>query len=311
CDSNSCSLPECFCPGTKGPSTVSRDDTPQMVMLTFDDAILKEHKKSFDKIFTEDRINPNGCPILATFFVCHNWTEYNIVKELHQHGHEIASHSKTHRMPQSFWTYASYGDWERELEGQRDNINKLAGVPISDIKGARVPYLETGGDAQFQMMTDAGYTYDSSFMTGPFIEGGVWPFTLHYPPSTVYCSNINCPKRSYPNLWEVPLNRWVGPDGRPCPMMDACDRQPKDKDDAKAFFLKNFNRHYRGNRAPFGLHLHAPWFQEGGGFKLNAFAEFLDEILTKDDVYFITLQQVISWMKNPQPKHLTSQFKPW
>jgi len=111
----------------------------------------EELNEVYDDVFKPHRMNPNGCPIMATFYVSHNWTNYDIVKRLYERGHEIASHSITHRMPQSFWTKASYGQWKEELVGQRENIANKASIPIEEIQGVRAPFLETGGDEQVKV----------------------------------------------------------------------------------------------------------------------------------------------------------------
>ena len=46
-------------------------------------------------MFTDERKNPNGCPIRATFFVSHQYTNYRDVQHLWNLGHEIAIHSVT------------------------------------------------------------------------------------------------------------------------------------------------------------------------------------------------------------------------
>jgi hypothetical protein len=33
----------------------------------------------YEDLFTGERRNPNGCPIAATFFVSHEWTDYGQV----------------------------------------------------------------------------------------------------------------------------------------------------------------------------------------------------------------------------------------
>jgi len=89
---------------------------------------------------------------------------------------------------------------------------KLGGVRFEEVRGMRSPFLETGGDTQYQMMSEAGFEYDSSFMVGPHGSGGgAWPFTLDFPPTVpTYCTNLNCPRRSHPGIWQLPLNRWLG-----------------------------------------------------------------------------------------------------
>ena len=66
---------------------------PQLVMLTFDDSVNDLNRDLYKEIFQDYRQNPNGCPISATFFVSHEWTDYSQVQNLYANGHEIASHS--------------------------------------------------------------------------------------------------------------------------------------------------------------------------------------------------------------------------
>ena len=66
---------------------------PQIVVLTFDDSVNDLNKNLFSEIFAKHRVNPNGCPILATFYISHEWTDYAQVQNLYADGHEIASHS--------------------------------------------------------------------------------------------------------------------------------------------------------------------------------------------------------------------------
>lgn len=66
CDPAKCVLPDCFCSkdGTIIPSRLEANQVPQMILLTFDDAINFENWDLYsDKIFSPERKNPNGCPI--------------------------------------------------------------------------------------------------------------------------------------------------------------------------------------------------------------------------------------------------------
>lgn len=66
---------------------------PQIVLLTFDDAVNDINKDIYNDIFARGRTNPNGCPITATFYVSHEWTDYSQVQNLYADGHEMASHT--------------------------------------------------------------------------------------------------------------------------------------------------------------------------------------------------------------------------
>lgn len=72
---------------------LTRRDTPQLVLLTFDDAVNDLNKELYSDLFETGHKNPNGCPIAATFYVSHEWTDYSQVQNLYADGHEIASHT--------------------------------------------------------------------------------------------------------------------------------------------------------------------------------------------------------------------------
>lgn len=65
----------------------------------------------------------------------------------------------------------------------------------------------------------------------------------------------------------------------------------------------NFDQAYNGNRAPFPVFVHAPWFNE---LNIAATNKFIEYALGKGDVYFVTMRELLNWMKNPVP---ASQYK--
>ena len=240
-------------------------------------------------------------------------TDYDRVRELYLSGHEIASHSLTHRDPSTWWAHASYDDWRKEIVGMRQKLARDARIPPREVRGMRAPFLELGSDRQFLMMRDHGFLYDSSFMTGPLYENDpklpVWPYTLDFPPKLEFCDSIACPKRNFSGIWEIPLNRWIGNDGHSCPMTDACSTQGLNtKQDVLRYLWKNFHRHY-SHKTPFGMHLHTTWFQDA--WKLEAVDEFVQALVDREDVYLVTMYQMIQWMKNITPLHELPDFEPW
>lgn len=67
-----------------------------MIIITFDDAVNSENWDLYNKeLFTMDRLNPNGCPIRGTYFISHQYTNYQHVQKMWNGGHEIAVHSIT------------------------------------------------------------------------------------------------------------------------------------------------------------------------------------------------------------------------
>lgn len=68
--------------------------TPQIVLLTFDDAINTINIDLYNELLNnETRKNPNGCPWRATFYISHEWTDYGMVQDMYSDGHEMASHT--------------------------------------------------------------------------------------------------------------------------------------------------------------------------------------------------------------------------
>ncbi len=57
-----CFLPDCYCGGATIPGSLSKERTPQFVLLTFDDAVNGLNRAFFKELF-QGRFNPNGCPI--------------------------------------------------------------------------------------------------------------------------------------------------------------------------------------------------------------------------------------------------------
>ena len=69
------------------------NSTEAVAATTFDDSVNDLNRDLYKEIFKDYRLNPNGCPISATFYVSHEWTDYSQVQNLYASGHEIASHS--------------------------------------------------------------------------------------------------------------------------------------------------------------------------------------------------------------------------
>lgn len=71
-------------------------------------------------------------------------------------------------------------------------------------------------------------------------------------------------------------------------------------DEIKDWLLKEFNKTYATDRAPFNLLINAVWFSKVDN-SLEAIKQFLDELNKREDVYLISNKQLLDWMKNPEP----------
>ncbi|RWS12168.1 hypothetical protein B4U79_03702 [Dinothrombium tinctorium] len=302
CDSNVCLLPDCKCGSSAVPGNLSPNEIPQIVVLTFDDAINDLNWEIYEEIFAADRKNPNGCPILGTFYVSHEWTDYGQVQTLYSRGHEMASHGITHSFGEKF----SKNQWLKEINGQREILNLYGGVALEDVRGMRAPFLQIGGNKMFEMLFEANFTYDSSM---PVFDNKppFWPYTLDYSINHE-CMISPCPTKSFPGVWEVAMIMWEDLRGGRCSMGDACSN-PSDEKGVYEMLMKNFNRHYKSNRAPFGLFYHSAWFTTP--HHKRGFTRFIDEILGLGDVYFTTNWQMLQWMRNPTQLSDIESFEPW
>ncbi|XP_053610849.1 chitin deacetylase 1 isoform X1 [Plodia interpunctella] len=311
CDPKMCQLPDCFCSknGTETPGNLVPSQTPQMITLTIDGPVNHENWDAYtNHIFTTDKRNPNGCPIKATFFVSHLYTNYRHVQKLWNDGHEIAVNSITLRGPEEWWSKnATVEDWFDEMVGQANVINRFGRVRMEDFRGMRVPYLSVGWNRQFLMMQEFGFVYDAS-VVAPYASPPYWPYTLDYKmPHRCTGNNQYCPTRSYAGLWEMVINPLMH-NNHVCATLEYCPTNFT-RDDVYNVLLNNFKRHYLKNRAPFGIHLNAEWLKNSD--YLQAIKRFINELLKLPDVYFNTYREVIDWIRRPTPVLQLKKFEPW
>jgi len=313
CDMYNCTLPDCFCSsdGTLIPGGLNPSDVPQMITITFDDAVNDENWDLYqNRLFPKTALNPNGCPIHGTFFISHQYTNYAQVQKLSNQGHEIAVHSITHRGPERWWgTNATIEDWFDEMVGQANIINRFGGVDMEDIRGVRVPFLSVGWNRQFLMMREFGFVYDSS-MAAPVSDPPIWPYTLDYKMPHKCLGDRRWPSRSFPGIWELPLNQ-ITMEEFSCAMVDSCPPYFSENE-LYEIFMHNFGRHYNTNRAPLGLYFHTLWFKgESGRKNRRAFRRFLDEMIKRPDVWIVNNWELIQWMREPTPQSEMGSFSKW
>ena len=304
CNHDQCKLPSCRCAGTDIPGGLAANDTPQIVMFSFDDGVrLQDYNGYYSKAF-DGRKNPNGCQVGLTFFVTHNYTDYSLVEHLHYtYGYEMADHSVTHREPTTWWENSTEEEWTHEVMDQKSILEKWGNIPADSINGFRGPFLVTS-ETELKVLHDNKFTYEASMGT----VDAYWPFTLDYK-SPICTSPATCPQHAYPGEWIVPIHLYKQKNGPNCPMLDACTG-PKTEQDWLDFFTDNFNEQYNGNRSPFGIYSHSAWFYLGAE-RLNALVSFLNKLHDMKDVYIVTHTQMLDWVRKPTPLNKISDFEPW
>lgn len=301
CKRDVCKLPKCYCSGTIIPGNLTKANVPQIIMITFQGAVTEKLMAEYDILFNGKK-NPNNCPYSSTIFVQDEYTNYPVVQQLFLKKQEIAVFGGV----DSKKTPISLKEWQTQIESQKKNLNQKAGVPLADLNGYRLfGNWAPGGDVQYQALQNANLVYDSSLRCA---NVGFWPYTFDYF-TTQGCPVPECPTGSHPGFWEVPITYFYDSSGVPCAFMDGC-RNVKNEVDAFNLLLKNFYKHYRSNRSPFPMYFHETWF-ERYNYTLPAVLKFMDVISNMQDVYVVSMNQTIQWVKQPTPLSSIKKFKPW
>lgn len=302
CDPAACTG-SCHCAGITSPGGLTPAETPQFVLITHDDAVT-DLANNVVRGITDPHKNPNGCNVPATWFVTQSGSECEYIKKLYDENHELAIHTMHHaRLAPGF------NGLEEEMLGVKTWMNSECGIPSDAMQGFRSPFL-VNNEPQRELLAKNGFLYDSSInefvgedshFTKSFGQR-LWPYTM----DSGIPQNCNwtypdgqCSKEErYPGMWEVPM--WDLPS-------DAKNTEEKAYTmdygagfggDLYTTLTTNFDQAYGGNRAPFPIFVHAPWFTASNTELTNKFIAYA---LSKPDVHFVTITQLLNWIKNPVP----------
>ena len=112
-------------------------------------------------------------------------------------------------------------------------------------------------------------------------------------------------------MWEIPLNSHFveGYLGGHCPFLDQCVFTHMSREEIFEWLKEDFDRHYNTNRAPYTLAMHTNWFTTRE--QREALEDWLDWLMEKEDVYFVTGTQALLWMTEPTPLSKIKDFEPW
>lgn len=302
--SGACFPPACFCCRGEMGLSFPISDSPQIVFFSFDDALTKVASKFYDRLFSKNNKNPNGCPISMTMFISHQDTDYSRVSDFHRRGMEIAAHSVTHK-------HMNNRNFMNEARDQKQNLARLAKINEREIVGWRSPFLEPVGDLQPEVLGKLGYLYDATltYSKRKLNETATMPFTLDF--GWPYdCKVKPCPKKRHRGFWEVPVVSLLDYKHKyDCVYVDGCMNIPPDENTAYQFLMDNFNSYYHGEKLPFGINMHPSWFYNDE--RLNAMDRFIKELSRRDDVFIVSIKKMIDWLKHPTPLSKMSTFSSW
>ncbi|KAF7333423.1 Carbohydrate esterase family 4 [Mycena venus] len=307
CDASKCKLPACNCASTSPPGGLSPSDVPMFIIFTADDAVQSYTIDAVNQ-FLAHRKNPNGCAPKMTYFTSLSYTNYTLVTDWYVAGNEIADHTITH-----------VGDPPvEEINGNLAALNALAGIPLASIQGFRAPFLNYSVNT-LKRLADAKFTYDSSATSSiPVTDPGTdafWPYTLDYGMAND-CLEVDGSCKGQPVLpgfWEIPMYAFfdklgvAGPHLMD-PWLDIANGGSKVDDSATLAYMKDtFTAHYNGNRQPIGLYTHpihlSPTYPnvKPPQSTIDMINQFLDWALSQQNVWIVSNEQLLAWVKNPVP----------
>ena len=307
-----CLLPDCYTDRFSIPRGLSRSEIPQIVTFTFSGPITKNTRSKLKEVFPVTVTNPNKCPAGITLFVLGKGTRDCEMHKLYVRGHEVAVQGYNSTWPGS-WTTRQ---WRENTANFQAKIARDGYVPLEDMKGMRAPLQQPGRDNQFEMLNDAGFLWDSTLLGGPttLSEPSEWPVTLTYGVSPEHCLNSGfCPENNYPDLWEVPLLR-LAHEPVPCTYLDACvsykDNGLTSTSSIYKLLYSNFRRSYvTYNRAPVQINLRIESFEDP--IQKAALKEFIDTLNGFEDVWILTISEMLAWIQNPVTSVRAVEFGAW
>ncbi|KAI7868079.1 hypothetical protein BDF14DRAFT_1796138 [Spinellus fusiger] len=288
CSPDTCKPPNCMCASQSPPGGLSPKDVPQMVVITFDDSVQEGLYQTALKMLNQK--NPNGCPAHGTWYVSMQYTDFSLVQQWYANGHEVADHTFSHVGSPS----------AQEISSCKTMLNTYGGVPKGKIQGFRAPFLNFTKDT-LNNIAQQGFLYDSS--SSGVTEDAYWPYTLDNGMANDCWTGICAPGQvKLPGVWEVPM--YAVMDDKNIPqLMDvylAGTPQAVTKWSTDAF-----EKHYNGNRQPFGIYVHPTHMIStipgGPNHQVlqDTMLSFIKSIAQRPDVWFVTNQQLLQWMKNP------------
>ncbi|KAJ8920598.1 hypothetical protein NQ315_004737 [Exocentrus adspersus] len=284
----------CRCATSQSPLSDVKD-APQLISLTFDEAVTDDLYNNYWQPILFNRNNPDDTPIGATFFVPHEYTDYQRVNDLYNYGFEIAVHSITENNLQQYWRSASEEILEQEFGGQKKILTKFANIPEEDIIGVRTPQFQLAANYSIEAYMASGLVYDSSWPTLP--DHPLFPYTLDYLSNQQCLLGSKCPNEAFKGFWVLPINDLHGADNKECNTVSQCNITGT-ADEIADWLTKEVDAIRTGTRVPLTLVVESQWFGKTEN-SLEGFNKFLDRLTENKDVFLVTQKQVFEWMKNP------------
>ncbi|KAF9331486.1 hypothetical protein BG006_005631 [Podila minutissima] len=283
CDTTYCKPPACICPSLNPPGGILPTDAPQFVTLTFDDAIQPASYQVALELLSPR--NHNGCQAKGTWFATVQYCNPALAQRWYSAGNEVAGHTFNHIGIPS----------EAEIVSGKLALVKYGGIPRGKLSGFRTPFLNYTKDTLSILQKDS-FQYDSSATA--LKDDAYWPYTLDNGLANDCWKGICNEPVKLPGLWEIPMHSILDDVGTPHLMDPYLDGNATV---VEAWIRNNFDRHYSGGRAPFGLYIH-PVHLVNNNASMAMLKSAIAYMASHPDVYFVTNQQLLKYMANPVSK---------
>ncbi|XP_044267300.1 chitin deacetylase 8-like [Tribolium madens] len=296
CSPDKCKIEDnCRCSSSINPISDDENPAPQLIAITVSESVVQTLYDNYLNPLFFDRKNPDGGPIGLTFYVPHEYTDYSLVQDLYVRGYEIGDHSITKEPNQTYWREATPQDLQDEFEGQKTIISTFANIPSKDIVGVRTPQLQLEGDVSINAYVASGLGYDNSWPT--YSTEQILPYTLTYASTQKCTGTMNCPKDAHEDFWIAPLTNIKGVNATECNSLATCLVQGT-ADEIADWLFDEIKSYRDSNRAPLTLRLDSYWFLFTDN-SYEGFTKFLDKIAQEEDIFLVSVQDILEWIKNP------------
>ncbi|CAI9733608.1 chitin deacetylase 7-like [Octopus vulgaris] len=290
-----CKLPTCWCFGRK-PSFDSRN-IPQFVYFTFDGIVDKITRKKIAHLFSQDRTNENGCHIRATIFITGLASDYKEINWLYKAGHEIALYGLSNDIVDPFMKHL-------EIPVQKKLLERYAGISDLYVTGWRNVHDTSKWHKQLDSLKKYNMAYDSSIVIRPSSvrEQEIWPFTLEFGWDE-NCQNSSCRFKTKESevLWEIPSILYSNfKTSKSCYYIDDCFNDSHTSLETFDNLVSNFFIAHK-SKMPFGVRLRKYWFNKENKANFGGLDAFIKFLLDLDNVYLISISDLVGWMRHPQP----------
>ncbi|XP_028131891.2 chitin deacetylase 8 [Diabrotica virgifera virgifera] len=298
CESDSCTIGNnCRCSSQASPLGGNLTEYPQLISLTFDEAVTQHIYDNSWITLLGNIYNPDDKPISGTFFVPHEYTSYQRVNDLYNFGFEIGVHSITKDFRQNYWRYATLDTLTKEFKGQKQIISTYANIPAEAIIGVRTPQLQLAGNTSIEAYIASELAYDSSWPSLP--SRRLFPYTLDYQSTEQCLLGAECPNEAFPGYWILPINDLTSPNGTECNSLATCGIEGSVDEIAK--YLDDQIEGIRSkSRTPINLMINSYWFEQTDT-SFDGLRKFLENTVAREakDTFFVSQKQVLDFIKNP------------